>query len=65
MEAEETILKLERAQLNAEVKAKQAIIDAQAAELLTLRKNFADKAKEAERNADSFKIMMDELHEKV
>lgn len=65
MEADEHIHLVEKAKMAAEIRMKQAIIDAQASEMAKLRSDFATKAKEAQDNADKFKNMLDGLQEKV
>ena len=55
MEASEHIFKLEKLKMEAELKMKQAVIDAQSAELLKLRDDFSKQTEEITNNEKSLK----------
>lgn len=65
MEAEEHIMRLEKLKMESELRIKQGIIDAQTAELLKLRQDFAEKAKLAEANGNQLNTILEGLNTKV
>ncbi len=65
MEAQEYILKLEKQKMAAELIVKQGIIDAQAAELLQIRQDFAKQAEELKASDEKFKKSLESLNHKV
>ena len=65
MEASEHIFKLEKLKMEAELKMKQAVIDAQSAELLKLRDEFSKNAEEITNNEEKFQRILSGLNPKV
>ncbi len=65
MEASEHILKIEKLKMEAELKMKQAIIDAQSAELLKLRADFSKQTQEITNNEEKFQRILSGLNPKV
>lgn len=65
MEAQEHILRMEKREIEAELIVKQDIINLQAAELLKVRNDFAQKANEVKENEEKFRKVLDSLNQKV
>lgn len=65
MENQEHIYKLEKRQMEAELKMKEAVIAAQADQLSELRKDFVMQVKKSQENEEKFKSMLDGLSPKV
>lgn len=65
MEASEHILKLEKLKMEAELKMKQAVIDAQSAELLKLRDDFSKQSEKITNNEENFQRILSGLNPKV
>jgi hypothetical protein len=65
MENQEHIYKLEKRQMEAELKMKEAVIAAQANQLSELRKDFFMQVKKSQENEEKFKSMLDGLSPKV
>lgn len=65
MENEQRILQIEKMKMAAELKMKQAIIDAQAAEMTQLRLDFAAQVKRADDNEEKINKILDGLDPKV
>ena len=65
MEASEHIFKLQKLKMEAKMKMKQAVIDAQSAELLKLRDEFSKNAEEITNNEEKFQRILSGLNPKV
>lgn len=65
MEHQEHVYQLEKIQMAAELRMKEAVIVSQTSDMLQLRGEFAMQVKKAEENDDKFKKMLDGLSPKV
>lgn len=54
MEAQEHILKLEKAKMAAEMSTKEALIQLQASDMAKLRKDFEEQTKNSQQNEDTY-----------
>lgn len=65
MENQEHIYHLEKKQMEAELKMKEAVIAAQANQMSELRKDFVMQVKKSQENEEKFKNILDGLSPKV
>ena len=65
MEHQEHIYKLEKIQMAAELRMKEAVIVSQASDMFKLREDFVMQVKKTEENEEKFKKILDGLSPKV